>query len=120
MNKDEKKQKIQLYKQESTYYGVIQIKNSHDGKVYIDTVPNVKNRWHFYQLNLNRHFYRDTPLQRAWDEEGADAFTFEVLWQEKADDVINMRQTLKDLKIKWLNKLQPYNQNGYNQPPKEF
>jgi len=119
MQKDQRKQAIRDYKLQSTYYGVIQIKHIPDGKIWIDVVPNIKNRWTFYQLNLNRHFYINSPLQAAWDQDGADAFEFEVLWQHKADDVENMRQTLKALKAEWLEKLKPFDERGYNQRPKE-
>lgn len=119
MDKNTRKEMIREYKEQPIYYGVIQIKNKENGKIFIETVPNTKNRWHVYQLSLDSHFYAGSPLQKEWDEYGADAFEFEVLWQKKNDDVVNMKHELKELKKEWLEKLQPFGEKGYNKPMKE-
>ena len=117
----ERKQALQqAYKMAPTYYGVIQIKNERNQKIWIDTVPNLYNRWAFYQLNLNKNFYRNSPLQADWNELGADAFTYSILLKEDAADIPNMRATLKELKTKWLHQLQPFDERGYNQRPKDW
>lgn len=118
MDKAERKAKIQAYKQQPTYYGVIQLTNTQNHKIYIDAVPNTKNRWTYYQMNLNNHFYGHSPLQADWDQYGEAAFELTVLWEAKTDDVTDMRTTLKELKHKWLTKLQPFGDRGYNQLPK--
>lgn len=69
-----RKQLIQDYKLQPTYYGVIQITNTVNHKIYIDTVPNTKNRWAYYKVNLNNHFYVNSPLQADWEAYGEDAF----------------------------------------------
>ncbi len=118
--KQDRKAIIQAYKVQPTYYGVIQITNTVNHKIYIDAVPNTKNRWVFYKLNLNNHFYGQSALQVDWDKYGEAAFEFDVLWQKKTDDVLNMRAELKALKQKWFTKLQPFGPRGYNTPPKEL
>ncbi|MFD1432009.1 GIY-YIG nuclease family protein [Lacticaseibacillus yichunensis] len=117
MNED-RKTKIRDYKLQPTYYGVIQLTNTVTHKIYIDAVPNTKNRWGYYQTNLNNHAYGQTALQRDWDEYGADAFTYKVLWEEKTDDVANLRHAVKLLKEEWLERLQPFDDRGYNTRPK--
>lgn len=98
MDNERKKALQREYKEMTTYYGVIQIKNNHNGKIFLDTVPNTKNRWHFYKLNLCNNFYRHTDLQTDWNEQGETAFSYEVLWEKKTDDVIDMKFELKQLK----------------------
>ncbi|WP_225417968.1 DUF2087 domain-containing protein [Levilactobacillus huananensis] len=107
-----RKEIIQNYKAAPTYYGVIQIKNNQNGKTFIDVARNIHNRWGYYQTNLNGNFYHDTALQADWNALGAEAFTYSVLWKADTADVDNLRQTLKELKAKWLDKCQPaYNQS---------
>lgn len=107
----DKKERIRQYKATPAKYGVIQIKNTKNGKTFIDTVANTHNRWGYYRLNLNKNFYRTSPLQADWNTFGESAFTYEVLWEEETTEVTNLRQTLKDLKQTWLAKCQPaYNQ----------
>ncbi|CAJ1227852.1 GIY-YIG nuclease family protein [Lactiplantibacillus xiangfangensis] len=120
METERKKQLQKAYKMAPTFYGVIQIENNLTHKRFIDVVPNLHNRWQFYQLNLNKNFYRNTPLQADWNEQGADNFTYSVLWKAETADVTNMRATLKNLKDKWLHKLHPFDDNGYNQRPKDW
>ena len=119
MDAQRKKGLMQAYKAAPTYYGVIQITNRQSGKIFIDTVPNIKNRLFFYQTNLNKNFYRNTPLQRDWNELGADQFSFQILWKKENDDVMNMHDELKQLKREWLLKLQPFGERGYNKRPLE-
>lgn len=119
MDPQHRKELIQSYKAAPTYYGVIQITNQINGKIFIDTVANLHNRWYFYQTNLNKNFYRHTRLQADWNEYGADNFNFEVLWQKETTDVENMHTTLKQLKRTWFDKCQPFGERGYNDPLKE-
>lgn len=116
MDNERKKALQREYKEMTTYYGVIQIKNNHNGKIFLDIVPNTKNRWHFYKLNLCNNFYRHTDLQTDWNEQGETAFSYEVLWEKKTDDVIDMKFELKQLKKEWFEKLQPFDEKGYNKP----
>lgn len=107
MDKTQKKQAIQAYKLAPVEYGVIQIENTINHKRFIAAVPNIKNRWLFYQMNLNRGAYHDTDLQHDWDALGESAFTYSVLWHKDNADVVNMRATLKDLKAEWIAKIHP-------------
>ncbi|WP_231921701.1 GIY-YIG nuclease family protein [Levilactobacillus zymae] len=66
MNEQQKQKLREAYKFAPTYYGVIQIENTRNHKIFIDTVANLHNRWGYYQLNLNQNFYHGTPLQADW------------------------------------------------------
>ena len=107
-----RKELLQQYKATPTFYGVIEIKNNENGQTFIDVVPNIHNRWGYYQTNLNGHFYHDTDLQRDWDDLGAAAFSYQVLWKQDTSEVLNLRQAMKDVKAKWLTLKQP----SYNHP----
>lgn len=120
MNSQQKQRLKAAYKFAPTYYGVIQIENTRNRKIFIDTVANLHNRWGYYQLNLNQNFYHGTPLQADWLKDGAAAFTYTVLWKADAADVVNMRQTLKTLQDKWLRRLTPFGDRGYNHRPRRW
>lgn len=116
-----RKQQLQAaYKMAPTFYGVLQIENQVNHKIFIDVVPNLHNRWAFYQLNLNKNFYRDAPLQADWNAQNGEHFTYTVLWKKDAADVTNMRATLKELKNKWLHRLTPFDDRGYNRRPTDW
>ncbi|MCT3292987.1 GIY-YIG nuclease family protein [Lactiplantibacillus pentosus] len=120
MQPAEKHDLQQRYKLAATYYGVIQITNERNHKIWIDVVPNLHNRWAFYQLNLNKNFYRANPLQTDWNQQTPADFSYQVLWQKETTAVTNMRATLKELKNKWLHDLQPFDEHGYNRRPKDW
>lgn len=120
MDSARKQQLQQAYKMAPTFYGVIQIENLTTHKIFIDTAANLHNRWAFYQLNLNKNFYRNTPLQADWNATGSDNFAYTILWKKETTDVVNMRQTLKELKTKWLHQLEPFDDRGYNRRPNDW
>jgi ssDNA-binding Zn-finger/Zn-ribbon topoisomerase 1 len=119
MNSERKKELMQQYKAMPTFYGIIQIKNTKNGKIFIDAVPNTKNRWTFYKLNLENNFYSNTPLQQDWNTYGEAAFAYEVLWQKDSEKVSNMKAKLKKIKKEWFDQLQPFGEAGYNKPLKD-
>ncbi|GKT03876.1 GIY-YIG nuclease family protein [Furfurilactobacillus sp. WILCCON 0119] len=114
MNPQRKQQLLDEYAQIKVYYGVIQIKNKQNGKIYIAAVPNLKNRWSFYQQNLDNGSFPVHQLQADWKTFGRENFEFTELYRKDAADVLNLRQTLKDLREEWLAKLQPFGDRGYN------
>ncbi|NLL98128.1 MAG: GIY-YIG nuclease family protein [Tepidanaerobacter sp.] len=119
MDKKRRKELLEQYKQIKTYIGIIQIKNNVNGKIFIDTCSNLKNRWFTLKWNLDMGRHPNSKLQKDWNELGQDAFAYEVLEKKEADKVDDIRWELKKMKKKWLEKLQPYGDKGYNRPPKE-
>lgn len=59
--------------------GVYSITNIKNGKVYIGSSKNIKERWwqHKYELKLNKH--SNEHLQRSYNKYGEDAFKFQVI-----------------------------------------
>ena len=70
-------------------------------------------KWH---LDMGRH--PNSELQKDWNAFGPDAFTYEVLEQKETDEVNDVHWELKKMKNKWLDKLQPYGERGYNKMPR--
>lgn len=86
---------------------IYQIKNLVNGKIYIGSTKDYEKRWaqHCAALNHNKHY--NIYIQRAWNKYGADSFEFSVL-EEVSDD------KQYEIEQKFLNKLIPFGENGYN------
>ncbi|OBY80558.1 LuxR family transcriptional regulator [Paenibacillus sp. KS1] len=119
MDMNKRKELIEAYKQIKTYMGVIQIKNNTNGKIFIDSYPNLKNKWFTLQMQLDMGRFANAQLQKDWKEFGSSAFTYEILEQKETDKVTDIRWEVKQIIKPWLEKLQPYGDKGYNKRPKE-
>ncbi len=121
MNKDMiKRRKLMAeFKQVKTYMGVYQIKNTVNGKIYIEGNPNIKNKWFTLSWTLNDGRFANSGLQNDWKQFGADAFEYQVLEEKDTEGILDVRYAAKQLEKEWLEKLQPYGDKGYNKPPKE-
>lgn len=118
MEKKDRKQLLEQYKQIKTYMGVIQITNTSNGKIYISSYPNLKNKWIVLQSYLNSGKHINPGLQEDWKKIGAENFIYQVLEEKTTDDVKDVRWELKQMENRWLENLQPYGDRGYNKPPK--
>ncbi len=109
-----RKELLEEYKQIKTYMGVIKITNQVNGKIFLASFPNLKNKWSTIQsqLEIGRHI--NSQLQTDWKEFGSQAFTYEVLEEKETDEVTDMKWELKQIIKPWLEKLQPYGDKGYN------
>jgi hypothetical protein len=116
MDKSKRKELQEQYKQLKTYMGAIQITNKISGKIFVDSYPNLKNKWMTIQMQLDMGRFANAELQKDWKELGAGAFSYEVLEQKESEDVTDVRWELKLLKKKWFEKLQPFDDKGYNKP----
>ncbi len=120
MNKEEKtldrKQELkQQYKETKIEAGVYQIKNTKNQKIFIESTPNLKTI-NGKRFTLDMGSFQNKPLQIEWKEFGAEAFVFETLEILEIPDegYFDAKDALKKLKAKWLEKLQPYGERGYN------
>ncbi|MFB6362797.1 GIY-YIG nuclease family protein [Paenibacillus elgii] len=119
MDKSKRKELLEEFKQIKTYMGIIQITNKDNGKIFVDSYPNLKNKWMTIKMQLDMGRFANLELQKDWKELGAEAFTYEVLEEKKTDDVTDMKWELKMMEKPWLEKLQPYGDKGYNKPPRQ-
>ncbi|MCY9664605.1 GIY-YIG nuclease family protein [Paenibacillus alginolyticus] len=117
MDKNKRRELQEEFKQIKTYMGAIQITNKANGKIYVDSFPNLKNKWMTIQMQLDMGRFANAQLQKDWKELGAETFTYEVLEEKEADGVTDVRWELKQLEKRWVEKLQPYGDRGYNRAP---
>ena len=104
------------YKERKKPAGIFQVKNTMNGKVLLGSSLNLDgalNR-HKFMLSIDRH--DNAVLQREWKEYGADKFVFEILETVKVTDDpdFNLSDELTLLEQIWLEKLQPFGEQGYN------
>jgi len=102
--------------------GVFQIRNLRNGKVFVEATRNLKTmNGQKFQLEMGSH--RNRRLQREWQEYGPDAFAFEVLEVLKPPEervpAFALDDALGKLRTKWLERIQPYGDRGYNEQKDE-
>ena len=114
MDKEKRKVLKEQYKNQKTYMGIIQIENTVNGKIFIDTAVNTKNRWYAIkmQLELGRHVNKN--LQNDWNEMSEDCFEYSVLEEKECSDSSDRKSELQKIFKQWLEKLKPYGDRGYN------
>jgi hypothetical protein len=101
-------------KAERVASGVYQIRNTQNGKIYISTARNISNL-NGIRFELNVGSYRNKVLQSEWKQYGGDAFVFETLESfEENGDTKEISKKLREMEKKWIAKLQPFGERGYN------
>ncbi|MDD4599965.1 hypothetical protein SDC9_13826 [bioreactor metagenome] len=113
---DRKKQLKLEYKETPRPMGVFKIKNTANGKFFIDSSMNIPGSFNGQRFQLNLQSHRNRDLQEDWNSYGADAFVFEILETIKPEKFAkeDWRKAVAALKDKWLENLQPYKEKGYN------
>jgi len=113
MNKKELKKQ---YKQNIQPMGVFQVKNLINGKIFIDSGLNLQGKINGckFQLALGSHMNR--ILQEDFNKNDINNFSFEVIdyLKPKEDIKTNYTDDLKMLEEMWIEKLQPFDEKGYN------
>jgi hypothetical protein len=112
----DKREIIKQYKQNPPEMGIFQIKNKINGKILIGKAKNlmgILNRNKF-QLKNGTHVIKE--LQDDFNKFGEENFIFEQLdsLKPKDDFKYDYTEDLELLEELWLEKLQPYNEKGYN------
>jgi hypothetical protein len=110
-----KRELQQLAKEIKIDAGVYQIRNTQNGKVFVESTPDLKTLGgRQFALKLGSH--PNKGLQQEWNKFGAASFTFEVLeiLKEPETGYFDQKDGLKKLKAKWLEQLQPFEERGYN------
>jgi hypothetical protein len=112
---DRRKELIRLYKEMKPEAGVYQIKNTKNQKVFVASTANLKTM-NGKRMMLEGKVHKNKKLQEEWNKFGGEVFILEVLeiLKEKQDVYFDKAGELKKLEDKWLEKLQPYGECGYN------
>ncbi|PQP83816.1 transcriptional regulator [Paenibacillus sp. PCH8] len=107
-------------KEVKTEAGVYQIRNEHNGKVYLDSTLNLKTiNGQRFMLQMGSHLNR--RLQAEWNQYGENAFVIEVLEILKKDDnpYSDSKDALAKCLNRWFEQLEPYGDQGYHRDKKE-
>lgn len=110
-----KKELKQLYKETKVEAGVYQIKNTINNKVFIGSTRNLKTL-KGKQFELEMGTSTNKMLQDEWNQYGKEVFSFDVLevLKPKETGYFDAKRELKKLEEAWLEKIQPYEERGYN------
>lgn len=117
MNAD-KKQLKKDYQQRPRAMGIFLIRNNLSDKVFVGSgldLHGIINR-HKFQLTNGSH--PNKQLQSDWNELGSNNFAFEIVDELTVRDGVEVdyRAELNSLEKLWLEKLQPFGDQGYNEP----
>jgi biotin operon repressor len=104
------------YREAPREAGVFHVKNTVDGTVLLGSTKNLHGplNKHRFLLSIGRHWNK--KMQEDWDRLGPDAFVFEVLEvvKMKDDPTFDVEDELSLLEEKWIEKVQPFGDGGYN------
>ncbi|WP_282941330.1 DUF2087 domain-containing protein [Paenibacillus sp. RC67] len=117
VNIDRRKELLQAYKELKRESGVYAIRNMENDKILVGSSVNLDAIWNRIQFELDMKGYRNKQLQKDWKEFGKEAFAFEVLEQLKEPKGGQEEQLkrLAELEATWIDKLQPFEEKGYNE-----
>lgn len=122
LDKQKKKELATNYTQTFRSMGVYQIRNTQNDKILVNSsmdLNGMRNRLEFcIQMNTNTFI----ELQKDWATFGGKSFVFEVLDEIEpreetvldATDLKSYRGEVDALLELWLEKLEPYDDKGYN------
>ena len=105
------------YKLSHRPMGVFQIRNTANGKVFVDSSTNVPGKINRHTFALKAGLHASKPLQADWNDLGELAFEFETLEpvEPRDDPKYDYTGDLQVLEGLWLEKLEPYGEKGYNE-----
>lgn len=117
---DRKKELILQYKQTPRPMGVFQIKNTVTDKIFISGSMDLPGSFNSQKFQLSIGSHRIQELQAEWNSYGPDAFAFDTLETINPEKVAkaDWRKAVSLLEDKWLDRLQPYGEKGYNKQKK--
>jgi len=111
-----KKELKAAYKELKFPMGVFQIKNTVNGKIFVDRSLNMPAKWNRHHVQLKFGSHRNKILQQEWNQFGAEAFEYAIL-EEIAfkDATVDYGKEIEILEEILLEELKPFGDKGYNQ-----
>jgi group I intron endonuclease len=115
-----KKEMTTKYKQTTLPMGIYQIKNLKNGKIFIGSAKDLRGRINSNKFQLKNGMHINKEMQKDFNEIGEEDFSFDILDYLKPKEDLNYDYTdeLRILEEMWLDKLQPYDEKGYNSKKK--
>ncbi|MEK3917625.1 DUF2087 domain-containing protein [Paenibacillus sp. FSL H7-0331] len=116
MSKEKRKELLLAYKETKRPMGIYQIRNTVNGKIFIGSSRNLDGRWNRHQFELGMGMERNKAFESEWKELGDKQFAFETLelLEERMEGYQDIDQELETMLAKWIEKLQPFGERGYN------
>jgi hypothetical protein len=104
------------YKQTVPPMGIYKIENLINGKILIGASKNLPGKNNSYKFQLKQGSHMNRKLQEDYTRYGEGSFAFSVVDYLEPKDGADHDYTndLKALEEMWLEKLQPYDDRGYN------
>ncbi|HEY8560020.1 MAG TPA: GIY-YIG nuclease family protein [Pyrinomonadaceae bacterium] len=112
MNKKDLKRE---YLETARPMGVFQIRNLENGKIYVGSSLNLDGILNRHRFALSAGGHRSKALQADWNALGPEKFAFEILEELEPRPNLDSKRELAFLEDLWLEKLEPYDEKGYNE-----
>ncbi len=111
-----RKELIREYKRTPKQMGVYCIRNTANGKSFIGASRDIQARFNRHRMELKMKKEPVAALQSDWLEFSEAAFTFEVLdhLEPLEREAYDPTEDLKALAEMWIEKLRPYEPDGYH------
>jgi len=90
LNKNDKKDLKDITREKGGIYKII---NKINGKYYIGSSNNIKQRWYNHRRELNKNIHKNNYLQRAWNKYGESKFEFVLIESLSPDNCLISEQT---------------------------
>lgn len=116
---DRRKELKRQYMEMEKPIGAFRIVNKANGKMFVGTGINLDAVFNSYRFQLKYGGRINKELAEDWNKYGEENFLFEILEliKQKDDPNYDYSDDLKILEEIWLDKLQPYDEKGYNKRP---
>jgi len=116
---DKKAAKL-AYKSTRRPIGVFAIRNLVNDKIFIGSSVNLDAIFNRIRFQLYGGAHMNKAFEEDWRRFGTGKFEFEILeeLEQTLEDGHDYTADLEALEDLWLNKLQPYESRGYNEPKK--
>lgn len=112
----DKKELKKKYKETLPPMGIYQIKNLINGKILIGSSMNLNGKANSFRFQLKMGSHMNSELQKDYNNFGDENFSFEIIdtLEPKEDPAYAYWEELKVFEEMWIEKLQPYDEKGYN------
>ena len=99
--------------------GIFLIRNNLTNRVFVGSGLDLHGIINRHKFDLTSGSHRNKQLQSDWNELGGNHFAFEIVDELAAREgaKVDYRAELNSLEMLWLEKLQPFGERGYNEPP---
>jgi hypothetical protein len=116
----DKKKLKEEYKSIVQSKGVFVIRNKENGRVFLGSSLNLKNKFERIKLQLNGGTHPNSSFQDDWTKLKEDAFEYEILELLEIKDDINYNYSddLELIELLWIEKFQPFSEKCYNKNEK--